>query len=368
MARIALNARLLIPGKLEGTGLFTHQCYKRLIASRPQDDFLLIFDRKPPAEIEYGSNCQKICLLPPARRPWLFDLWFDYAITWKLRVWKADLFVSTDGYISRRTEVPQLNVIHDINFEHHPEWLPPRFSNHFKSRFPVYARKSTKLCTVSDFSRIDISEKYNVNKSEISIIPNAPDSKFSPISDLEKSNSQHQFAKGNSYHVFVGSLHPRKNIHGMLDAHREYRKRGGKSDLVIVGTSMWTDEHQDAEGVHWVGRLDDDVLVAAVAGANALLYLPFFEGFGVPVVEAMACGVPVVASNTSSLPEVCGGAAAALVSPHDFEGAAQALLDLETDAVWCKQISQSGITRAQDFSWDQSAEKFSDLISELLSS
>ena len=368
MARIALNARLLIPGKLEGTGLFTHQCYKRFIASRPQDDFLLIFDRTPPVEINYGTNCKSICLMPPARRPWLFDLWFDYAITWKLRFWKADLFISTDGYISRRTNVPQLNVIHDINFEHHPEWLPPRFSNHFRARFPVYARKSTKLCTVSNFSRLDIAETYNINKSDISIIPNAPDSTFSPISDSEKLNSKNEFAKGNSYHVFVGSIHPRKNIHGMLAAHKEYKERGGKSDLVIVGTAMWRDEHIVAEGVHWVGRLEDDELVSAIAGANALLYLPFFEGFGVPVVEAMACGVPVVASDTSSLPEVCGGAAAALVDPNDFEGAAQALLDLENDAVWFKEKSNAGIRRARDFSWDKSAEKFSSIISELLSS
>ena len=131
---------------------------------------------------------------------------------------------------------------------------------------------------------------------------------------------------------------------------------------------MWSDEHQDAEGVHWVGRLEDKILVSAIAGANALLYLPFFEGFGVPVVEAMACGVPVVASDTSSLPEVCGGAAAALVDPKDFKGAAQALLDLENDAVWCKEKSNAGIRRAGDFSWDKSAEKFSSIISELLSS
>ena len=163
MSRIALNARLLIPGKLEGTGRFTHQCYKRLIGSRPNDDFLLIFDRKPPKDFNYGLNVEAISLLPPARRPWLFDIWFDYAITRKLKTWKADIFVSTDGYISRRTDVPQLNVIHDINFEHNPEWLPSRYANHFKKRFPEYARRASKLCTVSEFSRHDIADTYSIN-------------------------------------------------------------------------------------------------------------------------------------------------------------------------------------------------------------
>ena len=367
MARIALNARLLIPGKLEGTGLFTHQCYKRFISNRPEDDFLLIFDRKPPVEINYGENCVKICLLPPARRPWLFDLWFDYAISWKLKSWKADLFISTDGYISRRTKVPQLNVIHDINFEHHPEWLPPRFAKHFRARFPVYANKATKLCTVSEFSRLDISNTYQIDKSEISVIYNAPDAKFAPISNLAKSDSRVKFTDGNHYHLFVGSLHPRKNINGMLKAHNEYRKLGGRSDLLVVGTKMWKEEQKNAVGVHWAGRLEDKDLVSAIGGANALLYLPFFEGFGVPVVEAMACGVPVVASNTSSLPEVCGGAAAALVNPIDYIGAANALLDLEKNKDLFMEKSNAGIKRASEFSWDKSAAKFSEIISEVLS-
>ena len=367
MARIALNARLLIPGKLEGTGRFTHQCYKRIIQSRPNDTFLLIFDRKPPLEFDYGPNSTSVCLLPPARRPWLFDFWFDYAITWKLKQWRADAFVSTDGYISRRSSVPQLNVIHDINFEHHPEWLPPRFARHFRSRFPEYARKSSKLYTVSEFSRGDIARTYHIDEASISIIPNASDASFKPLAFEKREASRTRFASGNKYHVFVGSIHRRKNIHGMLKAHTEYRLLGGKSDLVIVGAAMWNYAEFDTENVHWVGRLNDNELVSAVAGADALLYLPFFEGFGVPVVEAMACGVPVIASNTTSIPEVCGGAAAALVSPTDAKGAAEALLRLDEDEVWCEQKSKQGIKRATEFSWGRSAQLFSNALDEMLS-
>lgn len=367
MARIALNARLLIPGKLEGTGRFTHQCYKRIIQSRPNDTFLLIFDRKPPVEFDYGPNSTSVCLLPPARRPWLFDLWFDYAITWKLKQWCADAFVSTDGYISRRSSVAQLNVIHDINFEHHPEWLPPRFARHFRSRFPEYARKSSKLCTVSEFSRGDISRTYDIDVDSISIIPNAPDASFKPLGPQQREASRRKFASGNKYHVFVGSIHPRKNIHGMLHAHKVYRSLGGNSDLVIVGAEMWKHEMFDAEHVHWAGRLNDDELVRAVAGAEALLYLPFFEGFGVPIVEAMACGIPVIASNTTSIPEVCGGAEAALVSPTDAKGAAEALLRLDEDEIWREKKSKQGIKRAAEFSWERSAHLFSKALDEMLS-
>jgi glycosyltransferase involved in cell wall biosynthesis len=357
----------LIPGKLEGTGRFTHQCYKRLIESRPNDDFLLIFDRKPPKDFNYGLKVEAISLLPPARRPWLFDLWFDYAITRKLKTWKADIFVSTDGYISRRTDVPQLNVIHDINFEHNPEWLPSRYANHFKKRFPEYARRASKLCTVSEFSRLDIADKYSIDSNKITVIPNAPNSLFKPITVDEKVRSREVLAEAKPYIVFVGSLHPRKNIPGIVNAFARYRELGGKSELLMIGTSMWRDEKHQSDHVHYAGRLNDSSLANAVAGAEAMLYLPFFEGFGVPIVESMACGVPVVASNCTSVPEVCGGAEAALVDPLDCEGAARALLKLETDSEWRNNRVEAGIRRAADFNWDKSASILNDQVDSMLS-
>jgi glycosyltransferase involved in cell wall biosynthesis len=367
MSRIALNARLLIPGKLEGTGRFTHQCYKRLIASRPQDQFLLIFDRTPPEEFDFGSNVESVYLFPPARRPWLFDLWFDYAVTWKLKNWRAEVFVSTDGYISRRTDIPQINVIHDINFEHNPEWLPPRYANHFRKRFPEYARLATTLCTVSEFSKADIASKYGLDSKKIVVIPNAPNTIFQPISEDATQGSRDNLTSGNPYIVFVGSLHPRKNIPGIIGAFERYKELGGECELLMIGTSMWRDEKHKTENVHYAGRLNDNALAQAVAGAEAMLYLPFFEGFGVPVVEAMACGVPVVASDCTSIPEVCGGAEAALVDPLDFDGAAQALLKLEIDSVWKKERVEAGLKRASDFNWDKSAKIFDTQLEKILS-
>ena len=257
MARIALNARLLIPGKLEGTGRFTHQCYKRIILSRPNDQFLLIFDRKPPEEFNFGLNSSSVYLFPPARRPWLFDLWFDYAITWKLKQWRADAFVSTDGYISRRSSIRQLNVIHDINFEHHPEWLPPRFAKTFQiTSFPEYARKSSKLCTVSEFSRGDISRTYNrMKRIQYQSSPTHLMLLLNHLGPEQRDSFKKEICFGDiTTMYFVGSIHPRKNIHGMLKAHKVYRRLGGNSDLVIVGAEMWKHAEFDTENVHWVGR------------------------------------------------------------------------------------------------------------------
>ena len=129
---------------------------------------------------------------------------------------------------------------------------------------------------------------------------------------------------------------------------------------------MWKDEKKASPNVHYAGRLNDQHLANAVAAAEAMIYLPFFEGFGVPIVEAMACGVPVVASNCTSVPEVCGEAAAALVEPSDSVGAADALLKLEQESDWKKDITTKSLQRASDFSWDKSASILSDNIDFIL--
>ena len=152
----------------------------------------------------------------------------------------------------------------------------------------------------------------------------------------------------------------------MVKAFEQYRKLGGTYELLIVGENMWRDERYQANGVRYSGRLNDEKLVEAISNAEAMLYLPFFEGFGVPIVEAMACGVPVVASNCTSVPEVCGSAAAALVDPNDFESAAEALLKLENDADWNRSRKEAGLKRAGDFSWDKSASILNDEIKKLL--
>ena len=363
MSRIALNARLLIPGKLEGTGKFTHQCYKRLISSRQKDKFLLIFDRTPPEEFDYGENVETVCLLPPARRPWLFDIWFDYAITRKLKNWNADLFVSTDGYISRRTSVPQLNIIHDINFEHNPQWLPPRYARHFRKRFPEYARLATKLCTVSNYSKADISKCYGLVEDRITVIPNAPDSMFTQIDESSKEVARDQFCGGKPYIVFVGSLHPRKNILRLLlafDAFKSETKSSNK--LLIVGAKMWWNndlkkcfENLTHKGdIIFTGRKSPEELNQLYSSALALCYVPYFEGFGMPIIEAMKCACPVITSNVSAMPEVAGDAAL-LVNPFEIKEITDAMTKLNTNSELRAELSSRGQIHSQHFNWNTTA-------------
>jgi len=171
--------------------------------------------------------------------------------------------------------------------------------------------------------------------------------------------------------VFVGSLHPRKNLDGLLKAFQKYVEEGGAWDLVVVGAAMWGKEDGRGDSsvdhrVHFVGRLNSAQLVHAVAGAEALVFIPWFEGFGIPVVEAMACGVPVIASNVTSLPEVCGDAAFAMVDPGDVTQIASAMSNLERNPEAARSASERGVARAKDFSWDRTAELVSRAVDRLL--
>ncbi|MDA8771823.1 glycosyltransferase family 4 protein [Flavobacteriales bacterium] len=367
MARIALNARLLIPGRLEGIGWFTHECYQRLISAHPEHEFQLFFDRAPSTEFCYGKNASEVRLLPPARRPFLYDAWFDYAVTGQLKRWKADVFLSTDGMLSRRTQVPQIPVFHDLNFMHHPEWMPAREARYYRSRFPEFAKIAAKILTVSDHSRQDIATQFQVPIDQIQVVHNAPSHEYRVLdSEAIRQDQRNEFTGGQPFFLFVGSLHPRKNISGLLDSYRAYRLLGGQAELLIVGASMWTDEMQSERGVHFCGRLDRAKLAQVVGASQGLVFIPWFEGFGVPIVEAFACGVPVIASDRTSMPEVCGGAAAALVEPDDAKGIASWMRKLDVDDDFRSESIRRGLKRAQDFSWERSAERMWQSVSHVL--
>ncbi|MGB1074809.1 MAG: glycosyltransferase family 4 protein [Flavobacteriales bacterium] len=357
MAKIALNARLLIPDQLEGIGGYTHEICSRWIAAHPEDEFLLLFDRTPAQEFDYGSNAKCLQLLPPARRPWLIDLWFDWAVSRALRRWGADVFVSMEGYLSRRSDVPQVNVIHDINFEHHPEWVPPRIARHNQARFPEYAALARKVVTVSEHSRQDLCQTYGLSPDKVEVIGNAAGPGFAPMGSADQSRWRAERMQGERYWLFVGSLHPRKNIAGLLAAYRAYRQAGGQAKLAIVGAHLFRRETMSNQppGVLWLGRVSRGDLPSWVGAAEGLIYLPHFEGFGVPLVEAMASGVPIVASDVTSIPEVLAGAAFALVSPMDASGAGRAMRSCESDVASRQLAVDRGLIRALEFDWEQHA-------------
>ena len=360
---IVVNTRLLLPGKLEGIGRFTHETLRRITVNHPEHRFFFLFDRPYSHEFIYSSNVTPVVFGPPTRHPSLWYLWFERVVPRALRGLNAHLFLSTDGFASLHTEVLQMLVIHDLSFEHRPQDL--RFTHRwFQQRFvPRYAQKATRLVTVSDFSRTDLVNRYQIPETKIDVVPNGVSELFSPLPMPAIRSVRKKYTNGRPYFLFVGALHPRKNITGLLRAYEQFcRQSDAEVELLIVGGVMHKTKeirkiHRSMKfrnNVHFTGRVPDVELAQLMGGALALTFVPFFEGFGIPVIEAMAAGIPVICSNTSSLPEV-GGESVCYASPDSIDEMAEAMMKIYNDQEYVGDLILSGKERAEQFTWDRSA-------------
>jgi glycosyltransferase involved in cell wall biosynthesis len=361
---IAVNTRLLIQGKLEGIGWFTRETLSRITRDHPEHQFLFIFDRPYADEFIFSENITPIVLSPPTRHPILWYIWFELQIPRILKKHKVDLFFSPDGYLSLRTPTRQLAAIHDINFAHRPKdlpWLKAKYYNHY---FPKFARKARRLVTVSFFSKEDINRTYRIDGDKIDVVYNGVNTLYTPTSDPEKMETKEKYSQGKDYFMFIGSLHPRKNICGLLRAYDAFRTSVDSDiKLLIVGESMFktSDIELTYEGMRYksdvvfTGRLGNDELHQVLGASLALTFVPFFEGFGIPVIEAMNAGVPVICSNTTSLPEV-GGNAVLYVDPFSLNQIKDGMIKIFQDKDFRDSLVEKGFAQKDKFSWDKTAE------------
>ena len=361
--KIVVNTRLLIHNKLEGIGWFSYETLRRITLSHPEVDFYFLFDRQPDASFIFASNVHPVVIGPPARHPLLFIIWFEWSVWRVLKKIKPDLFLSPDGYLSLRTKTPSLAVIHDLNFEHFPEDLPLAPRLHYRWFFPRYARKAKRIATVSNFSKNDIVALYGVDADKVDVVYNGVNEKFTPLAAADIEITRLQYADGSPYFLFVGSLHPRKNLARLFAAYDLFCQNTDLSvKLVVVGEKKWWTEpiREAFEGmkfkdeVIFCGRLDAEALHRVIASALALTYMSYFEGFGIPILEAFRCGVPVITSNVTSMPEVAADAAL-LADPFDIEAIAKAMETMAGNADLRKELIANGLQRSAFFSWDGAA-------------
>jgi len=360
---IVVNTRLLIKDKLEGIGWFSYETLKRITNEHPEHHFIFLFDRDFDEEFIFSDNITPLIFSPQARHPILFYWWFEHTVAGFLNKYKPDVFLSPDGYLSLNSDVKQLAVIHDLNFEHHPNdlpWLVRKYYHHF---FPKFAQKATRIATVSEFSKNDIMQQYRIDASKIDVVFNGCNAIYQPI-DIETAKSvKEKYSTNCDYFLFVGALHPRKNISRLFQAFDKFKSQHFCSiKLVIVGEKYyWTSEIKltylnmvHKKDVIFTGRLSNESLAEVTASALALTYLPYFEGFGIPILEAMNCSVPVITSNITSMPEVAKGAAL-LVNPFSIDSIADAMCELYTNPKLKQTLVDKGNVRKLDFSWDKTA-------------
>ncbi len=362
---IAVNTRLLIPGKLEGIGWFAFQSLKRIVRAHPDAEFHFLFDRPYSNEFIFAPNVKPVRLFPPARHPFLYYFYFEQALTRYLNKTAPDLFLSPDGFLSTRYRGKQLPVFHDLNFMHFPHFLPMLTRKYYLHYFPKFAREACRIATVSEFSKTDIVRTFSYPEDRVDVVYNGVNQVFAPVDESEARGTREEFTGGCPYFVYVGSLHKRKNIGNMLRSFDAFRKNDPEQHkLVIIGAPMFgSGEIRKAFGsmahkndVLIMGRQYGDVLRRLVASSRALLLVSHFEGFGIPVVEAMQSEVPVITSDVASMPEVAGDAAL-FVSPDSVDQIAEAMRRMVSDGELRKELINKGRQQCLRFSWDKTAER-----------
>lgn len=363
--RIAVNTRLLIKNKLDGIGWFTFETLKRITTQHPEVDFFFLFDREPDPEYIFSNNVTPVVIGPQARHPVLFVLWFEIAVAWKLREIHPDLFLSPDGYLSLSTKTASLAVMHDLNFEHFPADLPWLVRKYYRFFFPRFAKKAMRIATVSEYSRADIVTQYGVAAEKIDVVYNGANELFKPLPDEMIEQTRLKFSEGHPYFLFVGSLHPRKNLARLFLAFDLFSETSAADiRLLVVGErKWWTKPIREAydgmkfkDKVHFCGRLGIDDLCRVTASALATTYISYFEGFGIPIIESFRSGVPVITSNVTSMPEVAGDAAL-LIDPYDVNSISDAMQRLATDNELRSKLITKGFERAELFGWQITADR-----------
>lgn len=362
--KIAVNTRFLIADKLEGIGLFTLETLKGMVSQHPEVDFVFLFDRPIDTQFIFAQNITGVSLSPPARHPFLWYIWFEWSVRRWLSKNKPDLFLSMDGFTVLNTQTPTVTVVHDLAFEHFKDHVGGLVRKYYSYFVPLFAQKSNHLVAVSNFTKQDIIRLYDVPSEKIDIVYNAPKKEYQPIVDEQKAVLKKELTDGKDFFLYVGSIHPRKNIVNLLLAFDTF-KRATKSDLklVLIGRKAWKFEEVDQtldmlsckQDVLFLGYLPSAKIATITAAAMAMCYVSLFEGFGIPIVEAQQAGTPVITSSVTSMPEVAGDAAL-LVNPNYISDIAHAMTRIFNEKSLRETLIQKGFENCKRFNWRQSAQ------------
>lgn len=374
--KIAINCWILRNKQIDGIGNFTIETLRPLIATHPEIEFQILCDKNFTEDYFDFPNAKKYHIFPPYRHPLLYMFYMEIVVGFFLKKHKPDLFLSMEGFLCLNTTCKQLPIIYDLNFEHQPKDLPFRNRIYFRTFYPKFARKATRVATISDYSKKDINITYKVSLNKIDNVSCGVKSKFYPLSEETKMDVRNQYSEGLGYFFFIGSMHPRKNIVRLLQAFEKFKiETGSLLKLILAGNIFWGDETVQAvlidmkfkEDVIFVGRVSDAELLNLLGSAFALTFVPTFEGFGLPIVEAFQCDVPVISSNTTSMPEVVGDAGL-LADPFSVDDIAGQMALLWQNENLKHNLIIKGRDQKKLFSWEKTASLLYDSIIKCVSS
>jgi glycosyltransferase involved in cell wall biosynthesis len=362
-SRIAIAART-------GTEQYTYELLAAL-ARRDRHTRYTLYCNQPPAALPPLGPNFALRRIPFPR------LWTHVRLSTELLLHTPDvLFVPAHVLplgAPLRPRMRALVTIHDLGYLRFPEAHTPAHRLYLRLSTLWSARAATGVIAVSAATRADLIRLAGVPPEKIAVVHHGLSPRFRPVEDAAAiATAQARYSIGGEYFLYVGTIQPRKNLLRLIEAFAQILRIAdanlqsaiGNLQLVIAGKKGWLTEAIErraaelgvADRVHFAGYIADDDLPALLSGALAFVFPSLYEGFGMPVLEAMACGAPVLTSTTSSLPEVAGDAAL-LVDPEDTAAIAAGLARLANDAALRAGLRARGLARAATFTWDRCAEE-----------
>jgi len=274
----------------------------------------------------------------------------------------AELFHATEHLLPTVGRVPTVLTVHDLIFQRYPQYHKRANYMYLRAAMPLFCRRASAVIAISDSTRRDLIELYGLPEDKITVIAEAAAPAFTPQSPERIQDVRTRYGLPERYVLALGTLEPRKNLSRLIDASGPLIERGIIDALVLVGARGWLvdefDQHLASsrwrERVIQPGFVAEEDLPALYAGAVLTAQPSLYDGFGLPVLEAMASGCPVCSSSASSLPEV-GGDASRYFDPHDVDDMADVLLQVAADDAVRQQMREAGLARARTFSWARTA-------------
>jgi glycosyltransferase involved in cell wall biosynthesis len=358
--RVAIDARKLHDF---GIGTYIRNLLRHLARTDHNTEYVLLCGEADlGVAAQLGPNFRAV--LEPSPN---YSLREQVHVPWVLRRERPDVYHAPHYVLPAGVRCPSVVTIHDCIHLMFPQYLPNRLAYAYaRAQMWSAARRSDCILTVSEASKRDILHLFNVPPEKIVVVYNAIDSHFSITPSEEAvARVRERYQLDHKFVLYVGNIKPHKNLVRLIEAFDELRQ-GELEDLklLIIGDQISklpalrraVHRHKLHKQVRFLGYVADDQLAILYRLASAFVFPSLYEGFGLPPLEAMASGTPVVTSNVSSLPEVVGDAAV-LVNPYDVDAIVDGLRRVLTDPVLAADMSRKGIERAREFSWERSVAK-----------
>lgn len=367
---IVVNTRALFHGDIEGADYFVEDVFSRLAKQHPEHQFYFLIDKVLPEKDNILPNVTLISVAPRKGAPFFWNYWYNQTLPSLLKKLKANLFVSADGISSLRTKIPQCLLISELGFLHYPGFVKKSHQKYYKRNTEKFLSKAEVVITVSEYMKNEICNRFDVDDAKVHVVYSGINEKFQPVEFEQREQVKGEFADGCEYFFYAGYIHPRKNLINLLRAFSVFKKKQKSNMKLVLYTKMAGENKEFIKLLNTFKYRNDVKLISYVsetecskltAGAYAVVYPSFFESFGLPPLEALQCGVPVIVSSAGAMPEI-GGNAYLYVNPDSFEDIAAKMMLLYKDETLRNKLIENGKEKVSFFSGERAAQKMWDCI------